>query len=405
MPIARRLVLGAALASPAVLRRARAQAAPLLFGALYPFSGSLALLGDESFRGLELAVEERRAAGGLLDRPIRLLKGDAVDPAQAASEARRLMAAEHVAAIFGTYASPLAFAASQATELAGTPYFELGATSDPLTGRGFRSLFRSCAVASSFAAATVQAVTGVLAPLWQVDARSLRLAVLHEDALYGSTIGGFQAARCREQGLSVVETLSYNAGTVDLGSVVQRLRAAAADVVLHTGYHNDVVLFFRQMRQVGWRPRMVVGAGGGYSLTDTANIVGADFEGTSNVDFTQYAVNPLAAPGVREVQAAYEKKYGAKPRSGHSLANYMGGKLFLDAIERAGGLDADRLRAAVLAIDLPPGSTATGWGARFDDTGQNTRATPFLLQWQGGAQVTVFPEAAAISTLRPKLGA
>lgn len=400
----RRLLLGAALASPALLRAASAQNAPIPFGALYPFSGALALLGDESYRGLELAVEERNGADGLLSRPIRLLKGDAVDPNQAVAETRRLMNAEKVASIFGTYASPLCFAASQVTELAGLPYFELGAISDSITERSFRYLFRSCAVASSFAAGTVEAVTAALAPLWGVDASSLKLALVHEDALYGSTVSTFQTKRCKELGLNVVENLAYGAGTVDLSSVVQRLRGAGADVVLHTGYQNDIVLFFRQMKQVGWKPRMVVGAGAGYSLTDTATAIGPDFDGTTNVDFTQYEVNDQAAPGVGEVEAAYERKYGARPRSGHSLANYMGAKLFLDIIQNAGTLDKDKIRASVLATDVPLGTTATGWGAKFDEKGQNTRAQPFLLQWQGGVQRTVFPGSAAVASLKPTLG-
>lgn len=405
MTITRRTALGAALASPFALRRALAQPDPIPLGALYPFSGGLALLGDESFRGLELAVEERNAAGGILGRPVRLAKGDAVDPSQAVIEVRRLMTAERVAAVFGTFASPLVFAASQVTELAGTPYFELGAISDPVTERGFNTLFRSCPLASAFGLATVDAVNDALAPLWGVDPKSLKLAILHEDALYGSTVSGFQATRCKDLGLNVVESLSYSATTVELSSVVQRLRGSGVDVVLHTGYQSDVVLFFRQMRQVGWKPRMIVGAGGGHSLQDTANAVGPDYEGTVNVDFTQYAVNEAAAPGAHEVGVAYEKKYGAKPRSGHSLANYMGGRLFLEVIHRAGSLDKDKLRAAVLATDIALGTTATGWGAKFDEKGQNTRAKPMLLQWQDGSQVTVQPEAAAVGRLRPTLGA
>jgi branched-chain amino acid transport system substrate-binding protein len=211
-------------------------------------------------------------------------------------------------------------------------------------------------------------------------------------------------ARCKELGLNVVEKLPYSAATADLGSAVQRLRGAETDVVLHTGYQNDVVLFFRQLRQVGWLPRMVIGSGGGYSLADTASAVGSDFDGAINVAFTPYDVNEAAAPGVREVEAAYQRKYGAKPRSGHSLANFVGGRLFLDAIARAGALDKDRVRAAALAIDLPVGGTATGWGARFDEKGQNTRARPYLLQWQGGVQRTVLPTEASVTMLRPTLG-
>lgn len=404
MTLTRRAALGAVAAS-SVLRQARAEADAIPLGALYPLSGALALLGDESFRGLELAVEDRNAAGGLLGRPVRLAKGDAIDPGQAIAEVRRLVSTERITAVFGTYASPLVFAASQVTELAGMPYFELGAIADAVTERGFNSLFRSCPLASAFGLATVDAVNDHLAPLWGVDPKNLKLAILHEDALYGSAVSGFQAARCKDLGLNVVESVAYSAATVDMSSVVQRLRSAGAEVVLHTGYQNDVLLFFRQMRQVGWKPRMIVGSGGGHSLQDTANAIGADYEGTVNADFTQFAVQEAAAPGKAAVQAAYEKKYGTKPRSGHSLANYTGGKLFLDVIQRAGSLDKDKLRAAVLATDIQPGAIANGWGAKFDEKGQNTRAKPMLLQWQGGTQVTVLPEAAAVGKLRPMFGA
>ena len=78
------------VAAALLLAGSAAKAEELRFGALYPFSGGLALLGDESFRGLELATEEINAAGGLRGMRVVLLKGDAVDAAQAVGEARLL---------------------------------------------------------------------------------------------------------------------------------------------------------------------------------------------------------------------------------------------------------------------------------------------------------------------------
>ena len=94
-------------------------------------------------------------ATGSIRRPKAqgLAKGDAVDQNQAIGEVRRLMSVERVAAVFGTYASPLAFAATQVTELQGVPYFEMGAISDPITERGFRYVFRTCPRSSDFGAA------------------------------------------------------------------------------------------------------------------------------------------------------------------------------------------------------------------------------------------------------------
>jgi branched-chain amino acid transport system substrate-binding protein len=101
----------------------------------------------------------------------------------------------------------------------------------------------------------------------------------------------------------------------------------------------------------------------------------------------------------------YTAKYGTPPRSGHSLANYMGAKVFFEALAKAKDLSADAIRAAVLAVDIPIGRTATGWGAKFGENGQNTRAVPFLMQWQGGQLVTVHPKEAAVSQLKTGLGA
>ena len=404
MTIHRRAVLGGALALPAAARRASGQSEPITLGALFPFTGTLALFGDESFRGLELAAEERNAVGGLFTRPIRLAKGDAVDPTAATAEVKRLLGAEKVGAVFGTFASPLVLAASQLTELAGIPYFELGAICEPITDRGFRFIFRSCSLAGLMAALSVDTASETLAPQWGVDRSELRVAILHEDGLYGSTVGGLQFARCQERRINVVDKLAYSASAPDLGTAVQRLRGAGVSVVLHTGYQSDTVAFFRQLQQVFWRPRMVIGAGGGYALADTANTIGADFNGAINVGFPPYGTNPDVAPGLRDVGAAYQRKYGAKPRSGHSLASYVGARLFFDALARAGSLDKEKVREAVLAIDVPLDATPNSWGARFDEKGQNTLALPVVAQWQSGTLRTVLPREAAISALRPKLG-
>ncbi|MET3355987.1 ABC transporter substrate-binding protein [Xanthobacter autotrophicus] len=375
------------------------------FGALYPFSGGLALLGDESFRGFELAVEERNAAGGIDGKKIEFIKGDAVDPNQAVGEARRLTSVDKVSAIFGTYSSSLSLAATQVTELAGIPYFELGAVSDPITERGFKYVYRTNATARDFANRMVDSVIEAIAPALGIKPADLKVGIIHEDSLYGQTVSGYQKTRAKEMGLNVVETLPYSAKSVDLTPVILRLKSAGVDVVLQTSYQNDTVLFFRQMKDQGYKPKAVMGAGGGYSTRDTMMAVGAEnMEGALDVDFTQYNTNPKAAPGITEFVAKYKAKYGIDPRSGHSLANYMGAKVFFDAIAAAKSTDADKVRAAVMKVDIPVGETATGWGAKFSEQGQNTRAKPFLMQWQGGNLVTVFPETAAVAKMKVGVG-
>ncbi len=401
MKLARRAVIGGALALPAMRRAGAADPEPLPIGALFPFSGTLALFGDECFRGLELATDEQNGAGGLFGRPLKLIKGDAVDANAALSEVHRLLGPERAAAIFGTFASPLTLAASPVAELAGAPYFELGAIADAVTDRGFHTLYRACPTSAAFATLSVDLIADMLAPRWNIKPAALRVALLHEDGLYGTTVATLQQGRCQERGLNVTDNLAYSATTNDLGSAVQRLRGAEATVVLHAGYQNDVLLFYRTMKQAGWLPRMVIGAGGGYALADTANTIGADFDGTINVGFPPYAINHAVAPGLADLEAAYERRYGGKPRSGHSLAAYVGGRLFLEMLARAGGFDKEKVQEAIRTTDIDPNRMSNSWGAKFDAKGQNARAFPVIAQWLGGTLRTVAPAECAVAELRP----
>ncbi len=228
MPVIRRRPLLGALATAAAPRVALAQGNEVRIGALFPFSGTLAQLGDESFRGLELAVEERNAAGGVAGRAVRLVRGDAVDQAQAVAEARRLMTTERVAAIFGTYASPPAFAATQVAEVQGIAYFELGALSDSITERGLRGVFRTCPRAADYGVVSVDAVLDVLAPAWGVDGSLLRLALLHEDGLDGTGVAAAQEAELRRRNVLQIERIGYAARSAEFAPWCSACAAPAA---------------------------------------------------------------------------------------------------------------------------------------------------------------------------------
>ena len=57
----------------------KAQCQTLRIGALYPVSGSLALLGDESWRGAEIARQMRNQRGGVAGKQVEFMKVDIPD--------------------------------------------------------------------------------------------------------------------------------------------------------------------------------------------------------------------------------------------------------------------------------------------------------------------------------------
>lgn len=377
--------------------------AEVTFGALFPFSGQLALLGEESARGLEIAVEEINEAGGVQGEQVVLARGDAVDNNQAIGEARRLISREGVAAIFGTYSSSRSIAASQVAELSGIPYFELGAVADEVTGRGLQYLFRTNPTAEDMGRMIVEMVVEKVAPGLGREPGDLKIGILHEDSSYGTSVAGHQERLGAEAGLNIVTTQAYPASTVDLSSTVLDFKQRGVDVVFQTSYQNDSVLFLQQANEAGFAPAAIFGGGGGYSLQPTADAVGHDvIDGVLNTDFTQYVVNTEFTPGLEEFLAAYREKYGEDPRSGHSLNNYMGAKAILQAIDAGDGFAPDEIVAAVKAIDIPEGETATGYGVKFGENNQNERAKMMGLQWQDGKLVTVYPDDAATAEIRFK---
>ncbi|MDQ1078755.1 ABC transporter substrate-binding protein [Pseudoroseomonas cervicalis] len=183
-----------------------------------------------------------------------------------------------------------------------------------------------------------------------------------------------------------------------------RLRSADIQLLLHTGQAQEVMALFRAMKEAGWRPRMVLGSGGGYSLADTAQSLGPALEGVLNVGFPPYAAGGRLGEEAKRLAEAYRLKYGHDPRSAHSLANHAGARLFLEAIQRAGGTEREKLRSAVLAMELDEAEAPLAWAAEFDEAGQNQRAQPVLSQWQGGRLVAVAPEGAALAVPRGEMG-
>ncbi|MDB5414360.1 MAG: hypothetical protein JWR10_2695 [Rubritepida sp.] len=357
-------------------------------GALFPLSGSAALLGDEAARGLELAVDERNAAGG---RPVRLLRADVTEPAQALAEARRLIQQERAVLLFGSVSAPVGQAAIQAAESLETPFFELAAAADSLTERGARYLIRTAPRAADFGTLGVEVLTRFLPAHLGQPVDSMRVALLHEASATSESIAIALEAQLKEAGLSVTERLSHAPRTAEMPAMVQRLRAAGVNVLIHAAAEGDAISLFRALAEAAWRPPVVIGAGLAWGLAELARAVGPALDSVFAMDVPPIETADRWATGARPFAEAYQRRWGTPPRSGLSLATYTGAQVVLAQpnLERA------PLRASLAALDQPEGSLPNGWGFRLDDRGQNTRARPVLLQWQAARPMAVYPPEAA----------
>lgn len=394
--------VGAAISSPVARAFAASSGDTIKIGAIYPLSGGMALLGEESWRGAEVVRVLQNKKGGLLGKQIEFVKGDAPDANAAVSQANRLISSEKLPILIGTYSSPLAMAASEVAERNQVIYWEMGGISDPIMERGFKYLFRITPMGSAYGTKAADYSKEVLAPKFGIAPDKLKVSIVHEDALYGTTVANGAEKRAKEIGLNVLGRDPYSAKATDLSPLILKLKAAQPDVLIATSYIQDLLIFWKQARELGFWPKAVIGTGAGYALTEFASAMGDDATGVFNVDNTQYLINPGFAPGAKEAAQAYQDLFKEPPRSGHSLMNFMGTQVLFDVIARAGSTDPEAIRKAALATDIPDQKTPMGYGVKFAPpgdkiAGQDIRAFPMIYQWQKGQQLTVWPNGAAVA--------
>ena len=372
-------------------------AEPLRIGSVYPITGPLALLGEESWRGAEIARIMRNEKGGVAGRKVEFVRADAPDVGAARGEAERLVRRENLKLLLGTYSSSLGLAASEVTARAGGTYFEMGGVTDEITKRGYKNVFRTCTNASMSGKIQGRLIKEWLAPKLGVAPSKLKVAVAYDDSAYGSSVSRAQVAEAKALGIQVVADIPYNSKAVDLSSVVLNLKKTSPDAVILTSYANDSVLLCRQGKELGLTVKAYIGSGGGFSLKSYWEALGPDAEGVFSTDFPQYEVNPKFTPGLPEYVKRYVETFKETPRSGHSLANFVGAGFVFDILEKTkGNMDADAVRQVANTLEIKSGTTANGWGLKFDEVGQNIWAELYIIQWRNGKLITVFPQGPSL---------
>ncbi len=196
---------------------------------------------------------------------------------------------------------------------------------------------------------------------------------------------------------------SHSARSVDLNDTVLRMKVAAPDVVVETGYVADGNLLLKTMRDQGFKPAVTLFIGTG-DTPETLQAQGAaGVEGMLVITYPRADVSEKFAPGAKGFMEAYRAKYKTDPIQTQSLTSYVGTQILFEAIQAAGSTDPQKVLAAAAKLDKPIGTYVNGFGVKFDKNMQNLRAVTTTVQWQNGKVVTVFPKAAVNPgvTLKP----
>ena len=379
-------------------------------GALFAFSGPLAFLGQETFRGAEIASQIINERGGINGAKIVWEKADAGTPAQARTEAERL-ANSGVKVVFGTNSSGLAIVASQVLEREKVIFWEPGSAADEITTRGFKYTFRTVPPGSAWAYTLADFAVERVAPMLGKTKDNVRVAVKYEDGAFGNSLDKFLVERLKAKGVNIVANESYSARATDLSSLVLKLKAAKPDIILSTDYPNDAILFARQSKELNLGTRAILGWAG-IAFPKFRQDLGDYAEGMMSInmptDLDASKLIPEARKVREEFRERYKKQVGHYP-PGFAAVGFDGAwALFRYVLPKAKSGDSDAIRKAALAVDVPKGSLPMGWGLKFTGpdsgdahVGQNTRSFVGVTQWQGGKMVLVWPEDLASGKLQP----
>jgi branched-chain amino acid transport system substrate-binding protein len=208
--------------------------------------------------------------------------------------------------------------------------------------------------------------------------------MVHEDGEFGTNTAKNLAPRLEAIGIKLAETIPHATPTRDFTNIALRIKGARPEIVVVSNYNNEYVLLARTLVQQKVDLAAIFSiAGGGFNLrfakeqpTIAENII----------DFNHW-YNPKDP---RSLEFRKRIEGTGQIFSWEILFGYFATKLLVDAMERAGSTDKDKVIEALASSTfsdhfLPYGPT------KFTN-GQNEGAHANALQIQGGDIKVIWPE-------------
>ncbi len=342
------IMRAALLAGCTVFAAATAQGQePLKIGEINSYKAQPAFL--EPYRkGMELAVEEINAAGGVDGRRIELvIRDDNANPGDAVRQAEELVSREKVQMLVGGFLSNTGLAVSDFAKQKKVVYLAGEPLADRLTWQGGnRYTFR------------LRPGTYTQASMLVPDAAKLnkkRWAVVYPNYEYGqSAAAAFKTLlKAAQPDVEFVAEQATPLGKVDAGSVVQALADAQPDAIVNMLFGADLSKFVREGNTRGlFKDRAVVSI-----LTGEPEYLDPlKGEAPNGWIVTGYPYAGIDTPAHKAFLDAYESKFKDYPRLG-SLVGYTMIKSAAAGLAKAKSTDSEKLVDAFegLEVEMPLG--------------------------------------------------
>ena len=353
--------------------------APIKIGASLSLTGTYAALGQNQHRGYQLCAKHVNEKGGVLGRKIEfVLYDDQSQPATGVRLYEKLITQDKVDLVMGPYSSAITEAVANVNEKYKMPMVAPMASTTSIFKKGRKFIF----MVQSPAEVYLEGLLDMAAK------RGLKtVAIVNEDTLFPKATVQGTIELAKKKGLQVVFVEAYPKGNPDFSAILTKIRAANPDVLGAATYFDDAVAITRQMKELNVNPKMY-GVTVGGDLPTFYQLLGKNAEFVYGA--TQWEVE-LPYPGAKEFLQAYTMEFPGRDLSYHSAGGYGGCQVLVEAIKRAGSLDGEKIREAVLKMDI---NTVYG-GFKVDPDGFQISHKMVTFQWQEGKKVIVWPDELA----------
>ena len=299
-------------------------------------TGATSSFGQSTKNGVELAVDEINAAGGVNGKKIVIVsEDDQGRPEQAKTVVSKLISQDKVEALLGEVASTNSLAAAPVAQEAKIPMITPSSTNPKVTEVG-DYISRVCfidpfqgAVMAKFAGNTLKAKTAAI------------FGDVNSD--YSKGLTQFFKEEFTKLGGKIVAEEAYTQNDPDFKGQLTKIRDLKPDVIYIPGYYSQVGIIAKQARELGMNMPLL--GGDGWDSPELWKL-GGDALKNAYISNHYSADNP--APEIQNFVKAYKAKFNVVPDSLAALA-YDATKVLADAIKRAGGTESAKLKDAINA--------------------------------------------------------
>jgi len=348
-------------------------------GVVLPTTGAEAKAGQYQKEGVELAIKQINAKGGIYVKekkkklPIKeVFYDDGTDQAKSSSLAERAMTSDNVTAMIGGYSTPLGEAESVMPDRHQTPWITAGAAATSIFSRGYKYTFGALSPIFQLGFTTAEFL-GSLVDQGKLK-KGLKVAMVVENTDHGvDYVNGIQDWIKKHPGyFEVVLNEKFEYKATDFSAVLQKIKTAKADIFLSDAHLPDYITMQRQYLQAGLH-HQVISYGARGPEADARKALGA---GTDYILAALWWSDKLPYPQAQKFVTDYKAAYGRPPDSWYAATAYDAMRILAQAIEQAGTLNKTKIRDVLAKTELK-GSLLPGQVLKFGPTGQ--AGYPFLV--------------------------